>query len=262
MFFKGSRYRNLEESSPVNSKGERQLIKNVRLIPFTEGRFEHTVSQGERLDLLAYKYYRNPTRWWQICDANPGFPYPSDLLDQEPVAEEKLTLTHPDFESRFHELIAALKQTGSEVIVRHPEVSAFSNQSTPVKPDFIKSTVVVVYDQAITRQAIVKAIEGKQFHILNTFDWPMESLTAEAFTFDDEQVKKNWHELIKGLHDTPGLIQINSQVTESSLHLVYNKTVVTRQAILTKIHEKGFTAETISVSRISKKIIIPPDQIG
>ena len=31
----------------------------------------HTYVQGERLDELAVKYYKNPTLWWRITQVNP-----------------------------------------------------------------------------------------------------------------------------------------------------------------------------------------------
>ena len=32
---------------------------------------EHTYVQGERLDVIANRYYRRPDLWWIILDANP-----------------------------------------------------------------------------------------------------------------------------------------------------------------------------------------------
>jgi hypothetical protein len=31
---------------------------------------EHTVAQGERLDNVTARYLGDPTRFWQVCDAN------------------------------------------------------------------------------------------------------------------------------------------------------------------------------------------------
>ena len=39
----------------------------------------HTISDGERLDLLAVRYYGDPLLFWRICDANVAL-RPSDLL--------------------------------------------------------------------------------------------------------------------------------------------------------------------------------------
>jgi hypothetical protein len=30
----------------------------------------HPRAEGERLDLVAYRYLQDPTRFWQLCDAN------------------------------------------------------------------------------------------------------------------------------------------------------------------------------------------------
>jgi hypothetical protein len=30
----------------------------------------HPRSEGERLDLIAYRYLQDPTRFWQLCEAN------------------------------------------------------------------------------------------------------------------------------------------------------------------------------------------------
>src|SRR5690242_1422136 len=92
MFDKSSRYARLTESSPVNADGERLRGKDLRIIPQSDGTFLHTVQSHDRLDLLALKYYGEPTRWWQISDANPDFPFPVDLLDRGPIYEETLGL--------------------------------------------------------------------------------------------------------------------------------------------------------------------------
>lgn len=33
--------------------------------------YQHTYNQGERLDLLSYKYYNTPSFWWAIAEFNP-----------------------------------------------------------------------------------------------------------------------------------------------------------------------------------------------
>jgi hypothetical protein len=38
----------------------------------------HSVQEGDRIDLLAYRYLGDPTLWWIICDYNDIF-YPLDL---------------------------------------------------------------------------------------------------------------------------------------------------------------------------------------
>jgi hypothetical protein len=47
----------------------------------------------DRLDHLAFKYYRQPRNWWQICDANPEFMAPQALLGKEPLVSARFALT-------------------------------------------------------------------------------------------------------------------------------------------------------------------------
>jgi hypothetical protein len=52
----------------------------------------HIVSQGERLEHIAYRYFRDSERFWRICDANRAL-WPDDL-----VAEAGQTILIPPYE--------------------------------------------------------------------------------------------------------------------------------------------------------------------
>jgi hypothetical protein len=249
MFSKGSRYRNLPESTPVNAEGERLRGKDLRLIPPTLGRFLHAVREGDRLGLLAFKYYGDATKWWQISDANPETAFPLDLLDGRPLVEERLVLTPVDFNTRFTDLLTALNALG-----------AVQN----AVQDFLESTVLLVYDPTVTaRQQILNQIQVKGFHFLRAFAWTIATDTAEAFTFDDLAVKENWQKLVDGLAAMPGVPQVQSILTTATLHLAYNSAMVNRGAILSKIQTAGFALmpESAAFSRSGAKIIVPPNQI-
>jgi hypothetical protein len=81
MFFKGSRYENVETNMIRDDKGRVIRYKKVRFIPQTEPLQNHIVMQGDRLDNLAYKYFDDPERFWKICDANLAL-WPDDLLKE------------------------------------------------------------------------------------------------------------------------------------------------------------------------------------
>ncbi len=68
-----------------DAEGRPVVSKTIRLLPGVTGTFFHTIEEGDRLDHLAYKYYKEPTRWWRICDANPEFMSPQALIGKEPV---------------------------------------------------------------------------------------------------------------------------------------------------------------------------------
>jgi hypothetical protein len=71
MFFKGSRYEKVGGAQLTNADGRVVTYKKIRFIPNTPARFYHLVVQSERPDLLAFRYYRDPLKFWHIADANP-----------------------------------------------------------------------------------------------------------------------------------------------------------------------------------------------
>jgi hypothetical protein len=79
MFFQGSRYEDVDEDEI--SDGTKRIVryKKIRFTPETKSRQTHSVCQGERLDNLAYRYFRDPELFWRICDANPVL-WPDDLV--------------------------------------------------------------------------------------------------------------------------------------------------------------------------------------
>jgi nucleoid-associated protein YgaU len=70
MFFKGSRYEKVADAQFTDARGRTMAYKRVRFIPDTPARFNHLVAHGDRPDLLAYRYYRDPLKFWRIADAN------------------------------------------------------------------------------------------------------------------------------------------------------------------------------------------------
>jgi hypothetical protein len=88
MFSKISRYKKLEDVVVGDSDGKLAASKALRLIPKVDGEFLHTVEENDRLDHLAYKYYKQPRKWWRICDANPTYPFPSALLGKDTMVVE------------------------------------------------------------------------------------------------------------------------------------------------------------------------------
>jgi hypothetical protein len=78
MFFQGSRYADVAEYEITDARGRVIRYKGIRFIPATPARLGHRTAAGERLDHIAYAHYRDPERFWRICDANAAL-WPGDL---------------------------------------------------------------------------------------------------------------------------------------------------------------------------------------
>jgi hypothetical protein len=79
VFFKGSRYERVAEAGIPDEQGRVVRYKRVRFITETDARMGHVLNQGERLDVIAHRYYRDPERFWRICDANRSM-WPDELV--------------------------------------------------------------------------------------------------------------------------------------------------------------------------------------
>jgi hypothetical protein len=266
MFGKSSRYRNLPESSPVNAQNERLPGKGLRLIPPTQGQFLHAVHEGDRLDLLAFKYYGDPSRWWPIADANNEWAFPIDLLDRLPIVEERLVLAPAGFAERCDDLYATLSGFGRVL----PEATDFFDQSVARKPEFLDATWTVVYAPSlITRQQIIAEINDAgtdvyPLRLLSTFAWDQDGRTAEAFTFEALSAKSGWRQIIEDLAALPAVLELQSQIAEATVRIVYHSGILARERLLAllKTHSFDLLPESGAVSRTGAQIVIPPNRIG
>lgn len=87
-----SRYHGLETASVAGPDGQPVVYVRRRFLP-QPGRFatlsEHTVRDGERLDVLAARFLGDPEQFWRLCDAN-GVMDPAEL--EAPGVTVRLTL--------------------------------------------------------------------------------------------------------------------------------------------------------------------------
>jgi hypothetical protein len=81
MFFKGSRYEKVPEAEHTDASGRTVRYKKVRFIPFTRAQAGHEVRDGERLDHIAHRHFRDAERFWRICDANLAT-WPPELVER------------------------------------------------------------------------------------------------------------------------------------------------------------------------------------
>lgn len=77
----GSRHKGLATYARAPSGGGAPVeLYQPRITPRTEQALLHRVTAGDRLDLLASRYYGDPLQYWRIADANPAR-LPEDLLE-------------------------------------------------------------------------------------------------------------------------------------------------------------------------------------
>jgi len=154
MFASFSRYRKLPDVVTTDAKGRTLASKALRLLPSVSGTFQHTVEDGDRLDHVAFKYYRQPTKWWRINDANPEFLSPQDLLGKEPVVTDRFPVTFNGPQPPWAALTRSLNErvgiemvTVVETVHLAPELRQVKNQTVTVQAESFERAVVVTYNQ-------------------------------------------------------------------------------------------------------------------
>ena len=249
MFVRGSRYRNLPESSPLDAAGQRLRGKDLRVIPRSVGRFLHTVQDRERLDLLAFKYYGDASKWWQICDANPAFPFPNDLLDRRPLVEERLALASPGADAAFAALVTGLTAIGTVHLA---------------EGDFVASTLVMSFAAPAQRALVLNEIAVRDFHFLRSFAWTEGALLAEAFTIENQLLKLRWRQLYEDLSVLPGIVEIEPNLTDAVFRILYNSALTPRSDIRAAVEQQGFAVvgqSSYAIERVGDAIVVPPNEI-
>jgi hypothetical protein len=129
--------------------GDTDPATGLRTVPTPSGVVTHQLADGDRLDDLAARYYRESRVWWRICDADPDRLWPLDLVGRGPHRTVHVTLGAAD---RWPS--AVLRLTGTPGIV-----SAVLAEPSPEEPTRRDSVVaVVVHDRAVLGAADVVAL--------------------------------------------------------------------------------------------------------
>lgn len=86
MIDRRSRYARTPVLTADDGRGGSQQVLDLRETPDTAAVLRIVATDADRLDLLAFRYYRDPTRFWRVCDATaeldpfevvvPGEPLP------------------------------------------------------------------------------------------------------------------------------------------------------------------------------------------
>jgi hypothetical protein len=81
MFTTRSRYASVADATYQAPDGPSIKYKSLRITPDTQSIQNHTVAEGDRLDLIAFQQYGDPEQFWRICDGNDAL-RPDDVTWQ------------------------------------------------------------------------------------------------------------------------------------------------------------------------------------
>lgn len=175
MFSKISRYRKLSDIVATDIKGQNLSGKSLRLLSKVSGTFLHTVEEGDRLDHLAFKYYKQPRKWWRICDANPPFMSPQALLGKDPIVtiQFPVTFNGNDMQPPWADLITFLsKQPGIENINIKEDVrlvqkeQKYQGKKVKVFAEQIDRFIIVVCNQmTISLKGLTDIMKAEGFEV-------------------------------------------------------------------------------------------------
>lgn len=157
MFSRISRYRTLPDIVATDAEGRTLVSKTLRPLPAAPGTFHHTVEETDRLDHLAYKYYRQPSKWWRLSDANPKFLSPQALLGKESIVTDRFPVefngAQPPWPTVVRNLTQQLGVEEVEVVEEirlAPKAQTVGGQSVILHVEQFERAVLVTYNQLNT----------------------------------------------------------------------------------------------------------------
>jgi hypothetical protein len=71
---------------PLVQGDDGQPLLDLRELPPTGGVLKITPTSSDRLDILGWQYYRDPGRFWRICDASPELDPFDVVVPGHPIA--------------------------------------------------------------------------------------------------------------------------------------------------------------------------------
>lgn len=86
MIDRRSRYARTRVLTADDGRSGTQQVLDLREVPPTSAVLRIVATDADRLDLLAFRYYRDPARFWRICDASSDLDPFEVLVPGRPVA--------------------------------------------------------------------------------------------------------------------------------------------------------------------------------
>ncbi len=179
MFSELSRYNDLDDVIAPDAKGRLLKSRGIRPAPDVSGDFSHNIEEKDRLDHLAYTYYKESRKWWRVCDANPNFDSPPALLGKEPIITTRFPVTYTNADETvqppWYKLVRCLNHmTGVEDVRFHcraglvGKVVSHGGRSVEIQAETFDTAFTVIYNRlSVTRAEIAAAIKNEDngFHV-------------------------------------------------------------------------------------------------
>jgi hypothetical protein len=265
MFEKTSRYYKLPDEVITDSSGGKNKAKSLRPLPEVTGKFLHTVQEGDRLDRMAYKYYKKSKKWWRICDANPDFFLPQALLGNDVLSVYRIPVESSAPEPRWPDLLRSLAGavgiehvTAGTAAQPHPGTSAVEGALLfSIDPGLEADFSTAVRTQALT-VPLTEAFEDEGIVFLAgaRVDQPGPG----QWRIDDYMQKRAYFLRLEG-----GALNVYEAILSHrwSVTVVFNSTNLSVQDVASRIEVLGFeTGAAGEIGRIGKTVIIPADTAG
>ena len=276
MFSKSSRYEPLPDVITTDVRGHVLESRQLRLPPAVAGEQFHTVKEGDRLDHLAHTYYRQPQRWWRICDANPSFLSPQALLGKGLHRTVRFPIAWDGKAPPWSDMLRSLSQALGVEEVRlghadqeHPEVQYRNGEALFVVREtaFVQELQELANYLRVGQPAAAHRSAGELVAMLQT------TLEAEGLGFEGavqlvavEPIRWRIQDMGSGSTYTVQLFGSEAavRVYESTLHyawevmLRYNEMNTSPEELVDCMAESGFeVGRPEEVGRVGKQIAIP-----
>lgn len=273
MFNRRSRYFKVSNQVILEEKNGAKESKSVRILPTTSGRFLHTVESSDRLDHLAYKYYKQSRHWWHICDANTDFYSPRQLLGKEP---DKLMTTDLEWQGYLPpwKLLSNLLEELSGIdylvtggmLLGDYEVAVSSRE---VVLDLIVGNIPLVMQDELDGAVLVQQIsflldiEMQNIGINLGGRLRFTKLADTIWQIEDFENEVIFQCLLASGPPTELNIYSSIVIHHWNLQIGFNESLINLDEIVDHIESINFTASNPAlVGRVGKKIIIPPKFAG
>ena len=266
MLTKRSRYYRLDDTEFPDHAGIERRCKALRRVSAVDGQFVHTLEASDRLDHLAYKYYRQSLHWWRICDANPQFATPLALLGKTVNTVLSVTLSWDDSVPPLSELYDTLASTvGMERVDKGdhngvPEIEVRDGTQLFTLPGVLKDELKNAVRTQVMPVSLNTALaaEGLVLPAGLRFKMPADNLWQIELAATSSIYRFHYNTDTGLIGVNPGLVRYRMV-----LLLTYNRNTVDRQSIIDQITSLGFYAENIeTLTRVGQGVVIPPRCTG